>query len=73
MQLLVERSDQVMDTILSNYSKLKIVAQNQKITEKMVAENIELSLAQNVFEILEAAFNGNYQQALTRLENQLRE
>lgn len=39
----------------------------------MVAENIELSLAQNVFEILEAAFNGNYQQALTRLENQLRE
>ena len=73
LQLLVERSDQVMDTILSNYSKLKIVAQNQKITEKMVAENIELSLAQNVFEILEAAFNGNYQQALTRLENQLRE
>ena len=65
LQLLVERSDQVMDTILSNYSKLKIVAQNQKITEKMVAEN--------VFEILEAAFNGNYQQALTRLENQLRE
>lgn len=73
LQLLVERSDQVIDTILSNYNKLKIIADDKKITEKSVAQNIDLSLAQNVFSILDSALKGDYGIAMTRLEDQLRE
>lgn len=73
LQLLVERSDQVIDTILSNYNKLKIIANDKKITEKSVAQNIDLSLAQNVFSILDSALKGDYGIAIKRLEDQLRE
>lgn len=73
LQLLIERSDQVIDTILSNYQKLKMAASDQRITEKLVMQNVDLSLAQNIFAILEAALNNNYQEAVDRLENQLRE
>lgn len=73
LQLLVERSDQVMDTILNNYAKLKMAAQDNKITEKSVAKNVDLSLAQNIFAILESAFNQHYQEAVERLNDQLRE
>lgn len=73
LQLLVQRSDQVMDTILSNYNKLKMAATDNKITEKLVEQNIDLSLAQNVFAILESALKHNYREAAERLDNQLRE
>ncbi|QLL74210.1 DNA polymerase III subunit delta [Lactobacillus crispatus] len=73
LQLLIERSDQVIDTILSNYQKLKMVATNNKITEKSVMQNVDLSLAQNIFAILESALDKNYREAVERLDNQLRE
>ncbi|WP_270769840.1 DNA polymerase III subunit delta [Lactobacillus crispatus] len=73
LQLLIERSDQVIDTILSNYQKLKMVATDNKITEKSVMQNVDLSLAQNVFAILESALDKNYREAVERLDNQLRE
>ncbi|MDF7638842.1 DNA polymerase III subunit delta [Lactobacillus sp. ESL0791] len=71
LQLLVERSDQVMDTVLSNYSKLKMAAEDKKITKDLVEKNVDLSLAQNIFAILEAALRNNYHEAITRLTNQL--
>lgn len=73
LQLLIERSDQVIDTILSNYQKLKMVATDDKITEKSVMQNVDLSLAQNIFAILESALDKNYREAVERLDNQLRE
>ena len=73
LQLLIERSDQVIDTILSNYQKLKMVATDNKITEKSVLQNVDLSLAQNIFAILESALDKNYREAVERLDNQLRE
>ena len=73
MQLLIERSDQVIDTILSNYSKLKVIAEDKKITEKAVDQNIDLSLAQNVFSILDSALTGDYKIAIQRLDDQLKE
>lgn len=73
LHLLIERSDQVIDTILSNYLKLKTIAASRKITEKMVNQNVDLSLAQNIFAILESALNNNYQEALIRLRDQLRQ
>lgn len=73
LQLLVQRSDQVMDTILSNYNKLKMISQGRQISEQEVKENIDLSLAQNVFSILTAALAGNYRQAIERLDDQLRQ
>ncbi|QQP27856.1 DNA polymerase III subunit delta [Lactobacillus ultunensis] len=73
LQLLIERSDQVMDTILSNYQKLKMAAPDNKITERSVMQNVDLSLAQNIFAILESALSKNYQEAIDRLNNQLRE
>lgn len=73
LQLLIERSDQVIDTILSNYQKLKMVATDNKITEKSVMQNVDLSLAQNIFAILESALDKNYREAVERLDNELRE
>lgn len=73
LQLLIERSDQVIDTILSNYQKLKMVATDNKITEKSVMQNVDLSLAQNIFAILESALDKNYRESVERLDNQLRE
>ena len=73
LQLLIERSDQVIDTILSNYQKLKMVATDNKITEKSAMQNVDLSLAQNIFAILESALDKNYREAVERLDNQLRE
>lgn len=73
LQLLIERSDQVIDTILSNYQKLKMAATDNKITEKSVMQNVDLSLAQNIFAILESALDKNYREAVERLDNQLRE
>lgn len=73
LQLLVERSDQVMDTILANYNKLKMVCSDHKITEKAVEENVDLSLAQNIFSILDSALKKNYREAIERLNDQLRQ
>ncbi|WEV51956.1 DNA polymerase III subunit delta [Lactobacillus sp. ESL0731] len=73
LQLLLQRSDQVLDTILGNYNKLKMIAVDGKITEQAIEQNVDLSLAQNVFAILEAALKHNYQEAISRLDNQLRE
>lgn len=73
LQLLLERSDQVLDTVLANYNKLKMVAANGKITDEIVRKNVDLSFAQNVFAILEAAIRQNYTEAIERLDNQLRE
>ncbi|KRL63501.1 DNA polymerase III, delta subunit [Lactobacillus psittaci DSM 15354] len=73
LQLLLERSDQVMEAALSNYLKLKNIATDQKITTEMINANIDLSLAQNIFEILTKALSHNYQEAILRLEDQLRE
>lgn len=73
LQLLVERSDQVMDTILSNYNKLKMVCPDRKITEKAVEQNVDLSLAQNIFAILDSALKKKYHEAIQRLNDQLRQ
>lgn len=73
LQLLLERSDQVMDTALSGYNKLKISSNNRQISEQDVAQNIDLSLAQNVFAIIESAIKQNYNDAMARLQDQLRE
>ncbi|WP_251717046.1 DNA polymerase III subunit delta [Lactobacillus agrestimuris] len=72
LQLLIERSDQVVDTILSNYIKLKVASVDHKITEKLVERNVDFSLAQNVFAILEDALKNNYDSAIERLNDQLR-
>ena len=71
LNLLLERSDQVLDTVLSNYNKLKMVVSNSKITTELVEKNVDLSLAQNIFAILDSALSNNYQEALVRLSNQL--
>ena len=71
LNLLLERSDQVVDTVLSNYNKLKMITDNRKITTELVEKNVDLSLAQNIFAILDSALNNNYQEALARLSNQL--
>ncbi|TSO26197.1 DNA polymerase III subunit delta [Lactobacillus sp. LL6] len=73
LQLLIERSDQVMNTILSNYIKLKMASEDNRITEKAVIQNVDLSLAQNIFAILDSAINKKYSEALNRLEDQLHE
>jgi DNA polymerase III subunit delta len=73
LHLLLERSDQVLDTALSNFNKLKAIANDGKITREEVEKNIDLSLAQNVFSIMETALNHDYREAIERLENQLRE
>ena len=73
LQLLLERSDQVLDTVLSNFNKLKMAATENKIDETLVRKNVDLSFAQNVFAVLEAALKHNYREAIARLDNQLRE
>ncbi|GHV98110.1 DNA polymerase III subunit delta [Lactobacillus nasalidis] len=73
LELLMERSDQVLDTALGNYNKLKAISAENEISLDLVDRNIDLSLDQNVFAILEAAMKGNYQEAIDRLDGQLRE
>lgn len=73
LQLLLDRSDQVLDTILGNFNKLKMATVDGKITEDLVRRNVDLSFAQNVFAILESALRQNYREAIERLESQLRE
>lgn len=73
LQLLIQRSDQVLDTALSNYVKLKNISDNQTIKESLVEQNIDRSLSENVFEILTVALKGDYTQAITRLNEHLRE
>ncbi|MCH3906453.1 MAG: DNA polymerase III subunit delta [Lactobacillus sp.] len=73
LKLLLERSDQVMATALGNYAKLKAICNGQVITQAMVRQNIDRSLAQNVFAILEKALAGQVEQAVMRLDDQLRE
>jgi DNA polymerase-3 subunit delta len=74
LQILMQRSDQVLDAALSNYLKLKnIVGEDKKITETLINENIDRSLSENIFEILTAAFNKNYQEATQRLDDHLRD
>lgn len=73
LHLLLDRSDQVMDTVLANYEKLKVLTdESKKISEQMVEQNVDLTLAQNIFEILTAAINKNYQEAIVRLKDELR-
>lgn len=72
LTLLVERSDQVLDTVISNFNKLKVAAPDHQLTEELVAANVDLSLDQNIFAILESAMQHRYQEAMTRLEDQLR-
>lgn len=74
LQVLIQRSDQVLDVSLSNYVKLKnIVGEDKRITETLINENIDRSLSENIFEILTAAFDKKYQEATQRLEDHLRE
>ena len=73
LDLLMERSDQVLDAALGNYNKLKAISDGQEISWDLVDRNIDLSLDQNVFAILEAALRGDYQEAIDRLDGQLRE
>ena len=55
LQILTQRSDQVLDVSLSNYVKLKnIVGEDKRITETLINENIDRSLSENIFEILTA-------------------
>lgn len=73
LQMLLDRSDQVVDIALSNYVKLKNISDGNKLTEKLIDSNIDMSLAQNIFAILESAFGGKYSEAVKRLDDQLRE
>ncbi|WP_297820485.1 DNA polymerase III subunit delta [uncultured Lactobacillus sp.] len=74
LQMLIQRSDQVLDSALSNYLKLKnICADDGKITESLIDRNIDRSLSENIFEILTSAFKGDYNQASKRLDDHLRE
>lgn len=73
LRLLVGRSDQMMDVILNNYQKLKMIAPQRAITSQMIQQNVDLSLNQNIFQILSAAFKGDFRQALPRLRDQLRQ
>ncbi|MBP2057775.1 DNA polymerase-3 subunit delta [Lactobacillus colini] len=74
LQMLLQRSDQVLDTILSNYIKLKnITGEDKRITETIVEQNIDRSLSENIFEILLTAFKGDASEALQRLNDHLRE
>ncbi|MCI1290007.1 MAG: DNA polymerase III subunit delta [Lactobacillus sp.] len=73
LKLLLERSDQVLATALNNYCKLKYICDGQKITQNLVRQNIDRSLAQNIFAILEKSLNGQVEQGVMRLEDQLRE
>lgn len=74
LQLLMQRSDQVLDTALSNYLKLKnICDDDHKITESLIETNVDRSLSENIFEILSAAFRGNLAEASSRLNDHLRE
>lgn len=72
-KLLLERSDQVLETTLANYKTLKAMTEGQTISRAEVNEHIDLSLAQNVFAILEDDLHYNYQAALHRLDDQLRQ
>ncbi len=49
LDLLMERSDQVLDAALGNYNKLKAISDGQEISWDLVDRNIDLSLDQNVF------------------------
>lgn len=71
--LLMERSDQVLDTALSNYLKLKMISPDKDFSRDLVDRNVDRSLAQNVFAILETALKGNYPEAVERLNGQIRE
>lgn len=73
LQTLIDHSDQVMDVVLNNYLKLKNIATDNKITEDLIMRNIDMSLSQNVFAILEEALRKDYRQANERLDDQLRE
>lgn len=71
--MLEQRTDQVLDSMLSNYLKLKNICDDHKITETMIEHNVEQSLSENIFEILTNAFNGDKLNAIMRLKNHLRE
>ncbi|QNQ80579.1 DNA polymerase III subunit delta [Lactobacillus sp. PV034] len=73
LQLLIQRSDQVLDTALNNYVKLKSISEDQKIRESLIEQNVDRSLSENIFEILTVAFKGDYAQASARLDEHLRE
>lgn len=73
LKLLLQRSDQVLSTALANYQKLKEIKQGQEISEELVRQNIDLTLAQNIFAILEKCLAGNIKQGIERLDDQLQE
>ncbi|MBD5430085.1 DNA polymerase III subunit delta [Lactobacillus sp.] len=74
LQILLQRSDQVLDSVLSNYIKLKNICDtDHRITETLVEQNIDRSLSENIFEILSTAFKGNIAQAIQRLNDHLLE
>lgn len=50
-----------------------MASEDNRITEKAVIQNVDLSLAQNIFAILDSAINKKYSEALNRLEDQLHE
>lgn len=72
LQVLVTRSDQVLDVALGNYRKLKLAATTSKITLELVEQQVDLSLDQNVFEIFTKVFAKQYDEAVLRLDDQLR-
>lgn len=73
LKLLLARSDQVLATALNNYCKLKSICGGKTISQNMVRQNIDRSLAQNIFAILEKSLHGQVEQGLMRLDDQLRE
>lgn len=71
--LLMDRSDRQFDTFLNNYNKLKAISDTQhKITKELVEQNVDLTLTQNVFLILEQALSGQTALAIERLKDQIR-
>ena len=73
LSMLEQRTDQVFDSMLSNYLKLKNICDDFKITETMIKQNVEQSLSENIFEILTNAFDGDKLKAIMRLKNHFRE
>ncbi|MDO4912176.1 MAG: DNA polymerase III subunit delta [Lactobacillus sp.] len=71
-EMLLSRSDQVMEYLLSNYLKLKDITDSHDLSDELIDQNIDLSLAQNVFAILEAAYSRKFKEAELRLDDQIR-
>ncbi|MEJ6348354.1 DNA polymerase III subunit delta [Holzapfeliella sp. He02] len=70
--LLVKRADFDITSLMNAIDKLKIAALDTlTISEKLVIDNVEQTLSDNIFDILSLALKKDYQQATQLLKEQL--